>query len=201
MNVLSRRRLGSLARSRAARVAAVTSALTLAVYALGLAHAVVYPKASTTGAYERYVIRVPNERKVPTTRVEITFPSGLRVNSFADVPGWNLDVARDSAQRIIGAVWTGSLPPERFIEFPFVAANPKTAGQIVWPIIQTYADGERAEWTGPAGSKRPASATTITAAAAAGSTGGMNGVAIAALAIAVVSLGLALRPKGPNRPS
>ena len=61
----------ALARSRA-RIAGVTSALTLAVYALGLAHAVVYPKASTTGAYERYVIRVPNERKVPTTRVEIT---------------------------------------------------------------------------------------------------------------------------------
>ena len=181
---------------RALRVAGVTTALTLAVYALGLAHAVVYPKASTTGAYERYVVRVPNERKVATTRVEMTFPTDVKVSSFADVPGWTIEVTRDTAQRIIGAVWTGNLPPERFIEFPFVAANPKTAETITWPVIQTYADGERAEWTGPAGSKRPASSTTIGAAApASGSTGGVNGIAIAALALAVVSLGLSLRPK------
>jgi hypothetical protein len=183
-------------RTRTLRVAGVTTALTLAVYTVGLAHAVVYPKASTTGAYERYVIRVPNERKVATTRVEMTFPSDVRVSSFADVPGWTIEVTRDTAQRIVGAVWTGTLPPERFIELPFVAANPKTAGAITWPVIQTYADGERAEWTGPAGSKRPASSTTLSAAAATSSSGGgMNGIAIAALALAVVSLGLALRPR------
>lgn len=187
-------------RSRASRIAGITTALTLAVYAIGLAHAVVYPKASTAGAYERYVIRVPNERKVPTTRVEMTFPAEVKVSSFADVPGWTIEVTRDTAQRIVGAVWTGSLPPERFIELPFVAANPKTAGAITWPVIQTYADGEKAEWTGPAGSKRPASSTTIAATAAtSGPTGGMNGIAIAALAIAVVSLGLALRPRTSGR--
>jgi hypothetical protein len=180
------------------RVAGLTTLLTLAAYAIGFAHAVVYPKASTTGSYERYVIRVPNERKVPTTRVEITFPADVKVNSFADVPGWAIEVTRDTAQRIIGAIWTGNLPPERFVELPFVAANPKTAGTIMWPVIQTYADGERAEWTGPEGSKRPASVTTIGAAPAKAGTsgGGMNGVAIAALGIAVVSLGLALRPRG-----
>jgi uncharacterized protein YcnI len=192
----------ALHRSRAVRVAGLTTLLTLTVVAIGFAHAVVYPKASTTGAYERYVIRVPNERKVPTTRVEITFPAGVKVNSFADVPGWTLEVTRDTAQRIVGAVWTGSLPPERFVELPFVAANPKEAGTVTWPVIQTYADGERAEWTGPEGSKRPASSTTIAAASAktgASSGGGMNGIAIAALALAVVSLGLALRPRGATR--
>jgi uncharacterized protein YcnI len=182
------------------RIAVVTSALLLAVYSLGLAHAVVYPKASTTGAHERYVIRVPNERNVPTTRVEITFPSDVRVSSFSDVPGWNLEIVRDTAKRIVGAVWTGSLPPERFAEFPFVAANPKTAGSITWPVIQTYADGERAEWTGPADSKRPASLTTLAVASssttgAPTSSGGINWVSAAALGMAVLSLGLSLRPK------
>lgn len=183
-------------RTRAVRIAGIAIALTLVVQALGFAHAVVFPKASTTGAYERYTIRVPNERKVPTTRVAITFPADVKVNSFADVPGWELQILRDTAQRITGAVWTGNLPPERFAEFPFVAANPKTAVEISWPIIQTYSDGELAEWTGPAGSKRPASTTTIAAAAAptTGSSGGSTqGIAIAALALAVVSLGLALR--------
>jgi uncharacterized protein DUF1775 len=186
-------------RTRARSVAVLLSAgigvsLTLAAATVAFAHAVVYPKTSTTGAYERYVVRVPNERKVPTTRIELQFPPDVRVSSFEDVAGWTIEIARDTAQRIIGAVWTGSLPPERFVELPFVAANPKTATEIHWPVIQTYADGERAEWTGPAGSKRPASSTTIGATA---STGGTSATWMGpvALALAAVSLGLSLRPR------
>jgi hypothetical protein len=174
------------------RVAGIVVLLTLVVKAIALAHAVVYPKTSAVGAYERYVLRVPNERKVATTRVEMQFPGDVRVSSFEDVPGWAIQVLRDTAQRIVGASWTGTLPPERFVELPFVAANPKTATEIHWPVIQTYADGERAEWTGPAGSKRPASSTTI-AATAAMSIG--SWMAPVALALSLVSLGLALRPR------
>ena len=42
------------------RLAAV--AALLLVPAAASAHAVVYPKSSATGAYERYVLRVPNEK-------------------------------------------------------------------------------------------------------------------------------------------
>jgi hypothetical protein len=182
---------------RVLRIGALVSALTLGVYAVALGHAVVYPRASATGAHERYVIRVPNERNVPTNRVEITFPSDVKVGSFIDVPGWTLEVVRDSAKRIIGAVWTGSLPPERFVELPFVATNPTAPTEIRWPIIQTYADGERAEWTGPTGSKRPASATNVTAVIDATKVSGGTSPVIAyvALGLSVVSLGLALRPR------
>jgi uncharacterized protein YcnI len=183
------------ARSIPLRVAGIVVLLTLAVRTLALAHAVVFPKASTTGAFERYSIRVPNEKKVATTRVEIQFPLDVRVSSFEDVPGWQLEVTRDSAQRIIGAVWTGTLAPERFAEFPFVAANPKTATEVHWPIFQTYADGERVEWTGPVGSKRPASMTTIAAASTAPSGGSPQWMSGTALALAVVALGLSLRPR------
>ena len=34
----------------------------LAAPAIAAAHAVVYPKSSTPGAYEKYVLRVPNEK-------------------------------------------------------------------------------------------------------------------------------------------
>ena len=105
----------------------------LAIPAIVFAHAVVYPKTSTPGAYERYTLRVPNEKNVPTTRIELRFPRDLRVNSFADVPGWKLEVITDSTGAIAGAVWTGSLPPKRFVELPFVAVNPKTATSITWP--------------------------------------------------------------------
>ena len=177
--------------------------LLLAAPAAALAHAVVFPRESAPGAYEKYVLRVPNERDRPTTRIEITFPADVRVVSFGDVAGGALEVRRDSAGRVTGASWTGTLPPERFVEFPFVAVNPRTDAQLVWPAVQTYADGERVAWTGPEDSKTPASSTRI--GAPAGATGGgaaVGGsrtplyVAIAALVLALLSLGLALRPRG-----
>jgi N-methylhydantoinase A/oxoprolinase/acetone carboxylase beta subunit len=44
---------------------------------------------------------------VPTGRVEIRFPAGLRVVSFGDVPGWSVEVKKDASGAIIGAreVW------------------------------------------------------------------------------------------------
>jgi uncharacterized protein YcnI len=173
----------------------IAVALVLAVPALALAHAVVFPKASTPGAYERYLLRVPNERGVPTTRVEIRFPDDVKVISFSDVAGWTLTIERDTAQRITGAVWTGTLAPERFVEFPFIAVNPKGSAELHWPVYQTYANGERVEWTGPENAKTPASTTTI--APSSGSAG--RALTYAALAIAVVSLGLAVRPRTPPR--
>jgi uncharacterized protein YcnI len=183
---------------RSAHLLILASALASLVPAVAFAHAVVYPRKSTTGAYERYVLRVPNEKTVATTRVEIHFPDGVRVTAFEDVPGWQLQVLTDSAQRIVGAVWTGTLAPQRFVEFPFMAANPKTATQLVWPVYQTYAGTERVDWTGVKGSKTPASVTSI---APIDSTAGTPALASGqwvqwiALVLALVSLGLVLRPK------
>lgn len=157
------------------------------------AHAVVYPRKSTPGAYEKYVLRVPNEKDSPTLMVEIRFPAGVRVVSFADVAGWTLRTVTDSAGRITGAVWTGTLPPDRFIEFPFVAVNPDDASTVTWPAYQTYADGERVEWVGPPDSKRPASSTAI--ASAGSDILFLRLVAFAALLLALISLGVAVRPR------
>jgi uncharacterized protein YcnI len=192
-----------LQRTRRRRLAGAAAAVILgaavAVPTLSWAHAVVFPKTSTLGAYERYVLRVPNEKAVATTRVELRFPAGVRVTSFADVPGWQLEVVTDSAKAITAAIWTGTLPPQRFIEFPFVAVNPKTDARLEWPAYQTYADGQRVEWTGPEGSKSPASATMVAAAAAAPGGAAQEGGGLtrwlpwAALVISLVSLGLAMR--------
>ena len=191
-----------------AAVAAVASAVAV-LPTLSWAHAVVFPKTSTTGGYEKYVLRVPNEKAVATTKVEIHFPAGLRVTSFADVAGWKLEVLTDSAKAITGAIWTGNLPPQRFAEFPFVAANPKTDTKLEWPAYQTYADGEKVEWTGPEGSKSPASVTTIaaapvTAAAASPAPPAPTGTNVprwlpwTAFALSIVSLVLAVRKPASN---
>lgn len=202
----------SRAPARSARrraVAAIVGALAVAAAVLptlSWAHAVVFPRTSAPGAYEKYVLRVPNEKAVATIRVELHVPTGVRVTSFADVPGWQLEIVTDSAKAITAAVWTGNLPPQRFVEFPFVAVNPNTDAQIVWPAYQTYADNERVEWTGPEGSSAPASVTTVAAAptavqpaapspAGAGYTRWLPWVA---LVLSLLSLGIAMRKPDPG---
>jgi uncharacterized protein YcnI len=180
------------------RVALLGLALTIASLLAArpaAAHAVVFPKTSAPGAYEKYVLRVPNEKDVATTRIEIRFPSEVRVISFADVPGWKLQVISDKAGRITGAVWTGTLPPQRFIELPFVAVNPKASALLTWPAFQTYTDGDRVEWTGPENDKHPASSTQIGVAATTGPSGGVATfvMSVAGLALGMLSLGLVLR--------
>ncbi|HEV7591221.1 MAG TPA: YcnI family protein [Longimicrobium sp.] len=175
-----------------AGLCALAAAALLGAPALAFAHAVVFPRRAEPGAYERYLLRVPNERGVPTGRVEIRFPAGLRVVSFGDVPGWTVEVKKDASGAITSAVWWGTLPPERFVEFPFVAVNPKAGTRLVWPVSQTYQGGERVEWNGAPDSKTPASVTEI---AAAPTDGGDTGTYLggAALLVALLALGLALR--------
>ena len=171
----------------------------LIVPSVALAHAVVFPRTSSPGAYEKYVLRVPNERDVPTTKVEIHFPPELRVVSFGDVADWKLQILTDTAKRITGAVWTGSLAKERFIEFPFVAVNPKDSARLTWPTIQTYANGEVVEWTSPdTAAKTPVSATLIAGVTPAPVRVSRTSlyISLAALLCALTALGVALRPTG-----
>jgi uncharacterized protein YcnI len=168
---------------------------------IAFAHAVVFPKTSAPGAYERYVLRVPNERDVPTLKVEIHFPAGLRVVSFEEVPGWKLETLRDTAQEIVGAVWTGVLPKERFVEFPFVAVNPKDSTSLSWPTYQTYQGGERVDWTSPdTASKTPASSTLIASIVQPPLKVSRTSlyISVVALLFALTALGVALRPKGTD---
>lgn len=160
------------------------------------AHAVVYPKVSEAGAYEKYVLRVPNERDVATTRVEIHFPRSVRVVSFSEVPGWSLEVLTDSAKHITGAIWTGSLAPQRFVEFPFVAVNPKGSVKMMWPSFQTYSNGDRVDWIGREDAKQPASFTIVGAVQRNPGVVLALWVCIAALVLSLLGLAFALRPEG-----
>jgi uncharacterized protein YcnI len=179
-----------------APVAVLVASVMLLAPATGMAHAVVEPGVAAPGAYQRYVLRVPNERDdTPTTRVEMRFPADVRVISFADVSGWRLEVHTDSAGRIVGAAWTGTLEPHRFVEFPFVAVNPPTATRLVWAAYQTYANGERVEWVGPEESEAPASVTVVRAAGDGARTDWPLYVAALSLLLAIAAVALSLRPR------
>jgi uncharacterized protein YcnI len=166
--------------------------LTLAlVPAWARGHAVVHPRLARPGAYQKYVLRVPNEREVPTLRVELTFPDDVRVVSFGEVEGWELQVVTGADGRVVRAIWTGRLPAMRFVEFPFVAVNPHEDAVLVWPAVQLYEGGERVEWTGAEDSETPASVTRVRGKERVDLSWWLAG---AALVLALTSLGLALRP-------
>jgi uncharacterized protein YcnI len=129
---------------------------------VALAHVTVAPKTSSQGAWEKYEVRLPNEKKLVTTTLEVRFPAGLRVMSFEDKPGWSVKPLRDGAGAINGAIWSGQLPPERFVEFGIIAVNPKKGSELIWTAVQTYADGSVVSWSGPPGSKAPAPKVTLT---------------------------------------
>jgi hypothetical protein len=111
------------------------------------AHAVVYPRIARPGVYQKYVLRVPNERDVSTLRVELTFPEGLQVVSFGEVQGWDLEVVSDEAGRVERAIWTGRLPAMRFVEFPFVAVNPHQ--RRGWSGPPSSSTRGASVWSGP----------------------------------------------------
>ncbi|MBI2888203.1 MAG: YcnI family protein [Chloroflexi bacterium] len=141
------------------------------VVALGLsvasAHVTVWPRESTVGAFERYTVRVPTERAVPTVKVEVEMPPGVTFSKLAPKPGWSYEIRKDAAGRVTAIAWSGgALGPDEFDEFLFQARNPREAGRIAWRALQTYADGSVVEWTGPEGSERPASVTEVKAAPA-----------------------------------
>ncbi|MCQ6280783.1 DUF1775 domain-containing protein [Bacillus sp. EB600] len=128
------------------------------------AHVTVAPKTSTTGAWETYTLKVPVEKEVPTTKVTVKVPSGLEIESYQPVPGWNYSTEKDANGKVksftFEATGEGILPGQ-FQQFVFVAKNPNTATKAPWDAYQYYKDGSVVEWTGDEGAKAPHSITDI----------------------------------------
>ena|SRR2546425_10429358 len=135
-------------------VAAVAIALAISV-GTAYGHVTVQPKQSAAGATEKYTMRVPTEKFVPTVRVEVEFPPALNVSSFESKPGWKIEMKKDAAGKLIGVILTGSIPTGESALFNFTARNP-SAGKLSFQVIQIYQDGSKSEWTGPEGSRFPA---------------------------------------------
>jgi uncharacterized protein YcnI len=148
----------------AERLTALVGAIVMVVCLPGraVAHVEVVPADSPAGATERYGIRVPTEKPVPTVRVEVAFPSGLRVLDIEASPGWQVTVQTESGGRPVGATWDGSsIPAGQFAEFGLRAQNPDGEAQLRWSVIQTYADGSEVQWIGAPNAEFPAATTRV----------------------------------------
>jgi len=126
------------------------------------AHVTVWPKTSRTGAYEKYAVRVPTEGKVATTSIELAIPAGADFVSIGTPIGHTYELKR-SAGRVVGIVWSMQINPGEFAEFAFMARNPKDGKELVWTVVQRFADGTSVEWSEAPGTKHPASITTLSA--------------------------------------
>ncbi|WP_261303626.1 YcnI family copper-binding membrane protein [Paenibacillus andongensis] len=133
------------------------------------AHVSVLPSEAKQGSYEKFTVRVPNEKDIPTVKVEVKFPiDDVAISRFAQTPGWKYEAVKDASGKITSAIWTatgdGVLAGE-FIEFETQGKVGDKATSISWKAYQTYKDGSVVEWTGAAGSDKPASVTKVVAGA------------------------------------
>ena len=127
------------------------------------AHVTVWPRESATGAYEKYIVRVPTEGEIATQSVELRVPDGVDVVSMGTPVGYRYELKR-TGPRITSIVWSTVIKPGEFMEFAFMARNPKTAGELRWEAVQRFVDGSTTEWTGRAkADKHPASVTRLIA--------------------------------------
>jgi uncharacterized protein YcnI len=140
---------------------AVTLAIIAMTATLAYAHVTVRPMESPAGATQKYTMRVPTERNIPTVRIEIEFPDAVTVSSIEQKAGWKIEERKSASGKILGAVFTGSIPPRETAEFTFEARNPNEETTVSWKVIQIYEDGSQSAWVDASG-RSPASVTFIT---------------------------------------
>ena len=143
--------------------AAALTALALGAAAPGAhAHVTAQPPEPEAGSFTRIVLRAPNERDVPTTRIAVQLPPELDSVRVQPVPGWNYRITRKElaeprevfGQQVTDYVsqitWTGGrIRPDEFMEFPISMRMPErgTFGEwVFFPAIQSYAGGEIVRW-------------------------------------------------------
>jgi uncharacterized protein YcnI len=134
---------------------------TLVVPAAAAAHAVVTPAASKPAEQQLYTLTVPNEREVPTVRVELQVPAEIDTILVGEAVGWESEVVRKDDRIDVIRFSGGSIPPDFFGTFQFIARNPVEEGELVWRVRQFYEGGEIVVWGGPPDSETPASRTEI----------------------------------------
>lgn len=138
------------------------------------AHVTVQPNEAPAGAFFRFVIRVPNERDVPTTKIRVEFPENLIFTSFQPKEGWKrvvemkkldepIEAFGSKIDEVVGSVTYsgGSIGIGEFDEFGFSVRVPEEEGDLEFKAFQTYEGGEVVEWTGPVDGESPAARVAV----------------------------------------
>lgn len=201
----------------------IASVIALIVSSTVSAHVVVKPAEVVTAGFQTFTAGVPNEKNIPTTNVRLVIPAGLKHVSPTQKPGWQIETEKEGAGEdavIKSITWSsGTINEGLRDEFSFSGQAPEKATELRWKAYQTYADGTVVAWDqaesghghdsenpnkGPFSVTKVVNETEEAAAAqkteqAAADTKKAAGrslyIAIAALALGVISLSLATRKK------
>ena len=144
---------------RLARALTIVVLVSLAMLSAlpALAHVTIHADDTSPGGFAKYTVRVPSESEdAATVRVEIQLPEGYEEVRYQPLEGWDISVG-DGVLTIEG----GRIEPGEFQEFAFSARNPEQVGDVEFPAIQVYEDGEEVRWVGAADSDEPAPVVTI----------------------------------------
>lgn len=128
------------------------------------AHVTVHPSESSTDAWERYSVRIPVEKDIHTTEIELKIPDGINFVNVMPVENWDYEFDKDENENISSVKWTATddgIGPNEFDEFFFVASNPGEPGEFSWEAFQTYEDDSVVEWIGEPDADEPASVTNV----------------------------------------
>ena len=200
MSAASRPRRYSRALSRAAIVAAATTAGMLLFAIPAFAHVTINPGSAQQGSTAELTFRVPNEEaKADTTKVDVQIPTDHPIAQLLvkPVPGWTISVKTVTlakplvtddgsfTQAVSEVIWSGGqIAPGQFQDFS-VSADPLPQGvsQLTFKAIQTYSNGDVVRWIdvsqpGQPEPDHPAPVLTLTTGASGtGGTAGSGGTA------------------------
>jgi len=124
------------------------------------AHASISPPVAKTGVLQQFTLAVPTEKEnATTTRIELSVPSGVAIDSFEPEPGWTRHVSQTGSGEsavIERVTWSGGrVPTEDDAVFRFQATLTGGSQDYVFQVRQTYSDGTVVDWNGPESSDTP----------------------------------------------
>lgn len=187
-----------------ALITVAAAASTVALAGPASAHVHVESDHAAAGDYAVLTFRVPGESDTGalTTEVTVGLPSLTSVRTEV-MPGWTARLDRDTAAGTVRSItWTAApgtgISPDQFALFRASVKLPE-GDSVSFPATQTYDDGTVVHWDQPATPdgaepEHPAPALALTGAAApqAADTatrwlaGGALGVAVIAIAVALI---------------
>ena len=160
-------------------------------------HASVNPRTSEAGVHHKiFYVRAPVEKEIPV--VELGFEvsqewrdNGGDVNSFQDIPGYELHVDFDENGKVERFYWTGTRAVVETFQMINVSMKvPEEPGLYPFKSWQKYSDGSVVWWNEPRGEgvQNPYPAVTVEAPPI------LTAVVfqVSATAIALVALGISL---------
>lgn len=110
------------------------------------AHVTVKPAEVLTAAYQTFTVNVPNEKDIPTIKVELLMPQNIENITVTNKPDWSVEIKKEG-DKVKSVTWSGSEIKDGFRdEFTFSAKTPADESNLEWKAYQTYSDGTVVSW-------------------------------------------------------